>query len=408
MPGAWAWWDAWRADERARFFHAAALYSRQRPDLVAAYIGTRGCAEVCDAFYRFDRAARQVRRAERRRWGKRGRARARRRLLRSMRTAHEVSDAWVQHEEEQAAERAKQEEAGEAEGGGADAGEVLNLDGVKALLDRAELSHGRWSSAACTALARHLDALLYHVLYELITLGERMLTPHSGSIDSQFVWATVARLGYAGEPAPPGTEHAEHGGLAMNEDLLGHIAELNAVADPPVAWQAARDRKELYGESRERDTLRPLFLQERGMAPLASEPANETARGGDESDSASTSEDEDVSDSDQDTASVQSDTADSTSSSESVPIGALRTLVPHESIQLDMRSPPLRKPRSSLENHHDTHESSDAAPGAEAAEEPQEMLASDEALDASVDAEDCLRDAHYEKRLWEAWHGRNA
>ena len=194
----------------------------------------------------------------------------------------------------------------------------------------------------------------------------------------------------------------------MNEDLLGHIAELNAVADPPVAWQAGRDRKELYGEAREHDTLRPLFLQERGMAPLASESANETARGGDESDSASTSEDEDVSDSDQDTASVQSDTADSTSSSESMPIGALRTLVPHESIQLDMRSPSLRKPRSSSENHQDTHEPSDAAPGAEAAEEPQEMLVSDEALDASVDAEDCLRDAHYEKRLWEAWHGRNA
>ncbi|WFD02416.1 hypothetical protein MOBT1_001098 [Malassezia obtusa] len=81
------------------------------------------------------------------------------------------------------------------------------------------------ASGLCEALARVVEAFVTHVLYELITVGERSL--RAGQVDAQHVWTTVARLGYS----LPGVDLDPH--------LLTAIGVLRACADPPVAWSSA-------------------------------------------------------------------------------------------------------------------------------------------------------------------------
>ena len=93
-PRRWAWWRAWTQEERALFFRGLARHSRLRPELVAATIGTRSTAEVCDAVVRFDRLAACVRAAERE-----GHVEARQRMLARTPAAREMSGRWLFVEE---------------------------------------------------------------------------------------------------------------------------------------------------------------------------------------------------------------------------------------------------------------------------------------------------------------------
>lgn len=80
------------------------------------------------------------------------------------------------------------------------------------------------------ALARHIEAFLYHTLYELTIVGERTLRP--GAIDEQHVWACVARLGY-----PVYATHHDDERPTLDAGLLHSMAVARACADPPVAWR---------------------------------------------------------------------------------------------------------------------------------------------------------------------------
>lgn len=93
-PRQWSWWRAWTQEERALFFRGLARHSRLRPELVAATIGTRSAAEVCDAVARFDRLAADVRAAERA-----SRVEARHRMLARTPAAREMSGRWLCVEE---------------------------------------------------------------------------------------------------------------------------------------------------------------------------------------------------------------------------------------------------------------------------------------------------------------------
>lgn len=80
------------------------------------------------------------------------------------------------------------------------------------------------------ALARHVEAFLYHTLYELTIVGERTL--RLGAIDEQHVWACAARLGY-----PVYATHHDDERPRLDAGLLHSVAVARACADPPVAWR---------------------------------------------------------------------------------------------------------------------------------------------------------------------------
>lgn len=100
----WAWWGAWTPEERAVFFHALGVHSRQRPDLVARDVGTRSVVEVCMAIKQFDRMLHETKRLERKMFT---RTQRRRRMLERIPAARQVPDDVLAWEETQAEKLAK-------------------------------------------------------------------------------------------------------------------------------------------------------------------------------------------------------------------------------------------------------------------------------------------------------------
>ncbi|KAJ7770224.1 hypothetical protein DFH07DRAFT_269970 [Mycena maculata] len=92
----------WTSREKDIFFHALALHSRLRPDLIADSVKSKNILDVCAYIDALERAAAtQPLQASS--------------LRSSLEGAMEVSDSWVQHEEEQASEITKLEPEWEAE-----------------------------------------------------------------------------------------------------------------------------------------------------------------------------------------------------------------------------------------------------------------------------------------------------
>lgn len=81
----------WTPEEKERFFHALAVHSRLRPDLLAAAVGTKTLIDVCVYLDELEAAAAALGDAD---GGRRGRDAAP--------AALEVSDEWVRTEEEMA------------------------------------------------------------------------------------------------------------------------------------------------------------------------------------------------------------------------------------------------------------------------------------------------------------------
>ena len=99
-PRDWQWWRTWTREERALFFRALARHSRLRPDLIAHTIGTRTTVEVCDVIHRFDSYVRRL--------SALGEARGA--MLARMPAAHEMSARWLMVEETCARDSADMDE----------------------------------------------------------------------------------------------------------------------------------------------------------------------------------------------------------------------------------------------------------------------------------------------------------
>ena len=78
----------WTSEEKGQFFHGLCVYSRFRPDLIAADITTKSILDVCTYISLLELAS--------------GREKAKKRTRESTETAMEVSDDWIAFEEQQA------------------------------------------------------------------------------------------------------------------------------------------------------------------------------------------------------------------------------------------------------------------------------------------------------------------
>ncbi|KAJ7462330.1 hypothetical protein B0H11DRAFT_2241464 [Mycena galericulata] len=90
----------WTALEKDLFFHALAVHSRLRPDLIAYSLKSKNVLDVCAYIDVLDRAARHGQVSS---------------LRSTVESAMEVSDAWIQHEEVQASALMKAETEWEQE-----------------------------------------------------------------------------------------------------------------------------------------------------------------------------------------------------------------------------------------------------------------------------------------------------
>lgn len=283
------------------------------------------------------------------------------------------------------------------------------------------------------ALSRALYAFLVHVMWELITVGERS---HLRDIDRQFVWATVARLGYV-EPAGDvsdrarsvayGAEHAAASNAAetsapsavaatlrrnipLQPDLLAEMAELRAVADPPVAWHMPMPVDEPGVESTSRRVL-PEALD------VSDESSSSTSSASD-----SAVDTLDISESSVTDASYEADSfVDDADVEDAYRIGDLATLGPYEYVQ---ETDPYGEDLADAAAGDRAGDATDAAggqvadDGADDGTDDTDDAANDAAeyadnatmavcppLDTHVDADDAAAAAVYEQRVWREWFG---
>lgn len=94
-------------------------------------------------------------------------------------------------------------------------------------------THAGYAGAALVpAWTAQLRAFLTHVLSELVLVSERALRPTA--IDEQHVWTCMARLGYP--VYTPASAPEDDVRARLDAGLLGVLAEVRVLADPPVAW----------------------------------------------------------------------------------------------------------------------------------------------------------------------------